>query len=262
MNSLLTRLLGLPELVSRGGAPVDQLIFLLHYLMVALFIGWSAFFVYVLWRYQKRRSPKADYRGVTRHTSTYLEIMVAAAEAFLLIGISIPVWAMNVEKFPDAKDSTVIYVIAQQFAWNAIYPGTDGVFGRRDLNRVTADNKFGFVDPKDDPHVADDFVVVNDLKVPLGKPVILHISSLDVIHSFKVFPLRLNQDAVPGMSIPVHFTPTKLGTMQINCAQLCGIGHYSMRGTLTVVTPQEYDKWVKDWVARAGVGSKSATGFE
>jgi len=262
MNALLSKPLGLPELVSEHGAEVDLLIVLLHYLMIALFVGWSIFFVYVIWRFRQKRNPAADYQGVTSHTSTYLEIAVAAVEVLLLVGISIPVWARAVDVFPPEKDSTVIHVIGQQFAWNAIYPGTNGVFGQRDMARVTPENKFGFPDPKEDPDVVDDFAVVNDLKVPLGKPVIAHMSSLDVIHSFKVFPLRITQDAIPGMSVPIHFTPTKLGNMQINCAQLCGLGHYSMRGTLSVVTPEEYDKWMKDWIAKAAVGSKSAGGFE
>ncbi|HMJ92361.1 MAG TPA: hypothetical protein VK530_21240, partial [Candidatus Acidoferrum sp.] len=84
-----------------------------------------------------------------------------------------------------------------------------------------------------------------EIGVPVNTNIIIHITSMDVIHSFKVFPMRVNQDAIPGMSIPVHFFPTRVGTYPINCAQLCGMGHYSMKGTLKVMEPVEYAKWLK-----------------
>jgi cytochrome c oxidase subunit 2 len=90
----------------------------------------------------------------------------------------------------------------------------------------------------------------------LGTNVIIHLSSLDVIHSFKVFPMRVNQDAIPGMSIPIHFMPTKVGSYPINCAQLCGIGHATMKGVLKVLAPADYEKWL------AEKGAGAAGGFE
>ena len=238
----MTKLLGLPPLTSVHGADVDILILYVHWLMVALFIGWLAYFGYAIWRFRASRSPKADYVGSTTHASTWIEGAVAIVEGVLLLGFAIPWWWRAVEKFPAENQSTVIRVIGQQFAWNAIYPGTNGVFGPRDIRLVSADNKFGFVNQE------DDFAVLNDLKVPIEKPVIAHVSSLDVIHSFKMLPLRVTQDAMPGMVVPIHFRPTQLGTTQIQCAQLCGNGHFSMRGTFTVVTQAEYDKWVQEKV--------------
>ncbi|MFM2296079.1 MAG: cytochrome c oxidase subunit 2, partial [Verrucomicrobiota bacterium] len=105
-----------------------------------------------------------------------------------------------------------------------------------------------------DPAAKDDFATVNDMHVPVGKPVIVQISSKDVIHSFKVIAMRVTQDAIPGLKIAAHFTPTKVGTYQINCAQLCGNGHANMTGgRLVVVTAEEYQQWV-------AAKSKSATG--
>ena len=141
-------ILGMPELASKNGEAVDALIVYVHWLMIALFIGWVIYFGYAVWRFRASRHPKADYQGVRNHASSYLELTVAAIEAVLLIGIAIPVWAKAVDHFPDAKDSTVIYVMAQQYAWNIRYAGPDGVFGRQDMKFISSDNVFG-VDPSD-----------------------------------------------------------------------------------------------------------------
>lgn len=237
-------ILGMPELASKNGASVDALIVYVHWLMIALFIGWSVYFLYTLWRFRAQRNPKADYEGVKNHASSYLEVAVAGIEAVLLVGVAIPVWARAVDKFPDAKDSTVIYVMAQQFAWNVRYAGPDGVFGKQDMKYVSDGNIFG-VDPND-PAGKDDIVTLNDIHVPVNKPVIVYVSSKDVIHSFKIVAMRVCQDCIPGLRIPCWFTPTKVGRYQINCAQLCGGGHSAMTGGfLTVDTPEDYAKWIK-----------------
>jgi cytochrome c oxidase subunit II len=239
------------------GAGVDQLIIFVHILMGALFVGWIGYFIYVLFRYHKSRNPRADYTGVTSHASTYLEGVVALIEAVLLIGFAIPIWAHAVDQFPKEKDSTVIKVIGQQFQWNGWYPDTNGVFATNNLKFVSGDNPFGL--DKNDPHYKQNFIVSKDLVVPVNKPVIVYISSLDVIHCFAVKPMRVTQDAIPGMVIPAHFTPVKLGTYRINCAQLCGAGHYSMGGTLKVVSAEDYQKWA---AAKSSAGAGAGAGFE
>src|SRR6185437_4141046 len=114
---------------------------------------------------------------------------------------------------------------------------------RQDMRFVSTDDTFG-VDPSD-PAGKDDIVTLNDVHVVVNKPVIIRLSSKDVIHSFKVIAMRVTQDAIPGMRIPLHFTPIKVGRYQINCAQLCGQGHASMAaGYMTVETQEDYDKWV------------------
>jgi cytochrome c oxidase subunit 2 len=236
------------------GAGVDRLIIYVHVLMGALFVGWIGYFIYVLFRYHKSRNPKAEYAGVTSHASTYLEGIVALIEGVLLIGFAIPIWAHAVDQFPKDKDATVIKVIAQQFQWNGWYPDTNGVFAAQDRKFVAGDNPFGL--DKKDPHYKQNFIVPVDLVVPVGKPVIVYVSSLDVIHCFACRPMRVTQDAIPGMVIPAHFTPAKIGTYQINCAQLCGAAHYKMGGTLKVVSAEEYQKWIaKKSAAGAGAGA-------
>jgi len=241
---IAVHLLAMPELDSTTGAPVDALIVYVHLLMFALFIGWIIYFGYAIWRFQSKRNPKADYEGVKNHASNYIELIVAGVEAVLLCGVAIPVWAKAVDHFPAAKDSTVVYVMAQQYAWNVRYAGPDGIFGRQDMRFISAGNVFG-VDPND-PNGKDDIQTLNEIHVPVNKPVIVYVSSRDVIHSFKVPAMRVCQDAIPGLRIPCWFIPDKIGVYQVNCAQLCGPGHSAMTGGfLTVESEADYEKWLK-----------------
>jgi cytochrome c oxidase subunit 2 len=255
----MIKLLGLPPLASQHGADVDKLILYVHCLMAALFIGWFAYFLYVIFRFRKSKNPKADYTGVKSHASSYIEGAVAVVEGVLLLGFAVPLWSKAVDKFPPEKDSTVIHVMAQQFMWNARYPGKDGEFGRSDVKFVSSTNTWG-VDPSD-PNGKDDFSPEssNVIVVPVNKPVIAYITSQDVIHSFKVNPLRITQDAIPGLKIPIWFTPDREGEYLINCAQLCGNGHSRMRGVLRVVSQQKYDAWVAE---RTKSASAPAASFE
>lgn len=251
------KLLYLPVVASKHGNDVDWLIIYMHWLMIALFVGWMGYFIYVLFRFRAARNPKADYIGARTHASTYVEGAVALVEGILLIGIAIPFWAKLADDFPKEEESTVVKVAAQQFAWNFRYKGPDGKFGKQDFTLVSSDNPVG-VD-LEDPAAKDDVQTLNELRVPINKPVILHISSKDVIHSFKVISLRLTQDAMPGLMIPTHFTPTKEGRYQINCAQLCGNGHAAMAGGYLIVESQEkYDAWLQEKSSSGG----GATSFE
>ena len=234
---------GLPILASKEGVDVDNFIWYVHILMIVLFIGWTAYFFYTIWRFRRSRNPKADYIGTTTHATSWIEGAVAVVEGVLLIGFAIPLWARAVDKFPLASESTVMRIIGRQFNWIARYPGPDGKFGSNRLDLVTTENPMGM--DKSDPASEDDVVVEgSDMAVPLGKPVIVHLSSLDVIHSFKVVPLRMTQDANPGMSIPIHFEPTVTNAYQIQCSQLCGNGHYSMRGIFRVMPQSEFTNWL------------------
>src|SRR5471032_2284793 len=168
MKELSFKLLGMPPMDSSNGQDVDDLIIYVHWLMLALFIGWIIYFGYAVWRFRSTRNPKADYVGVKSHASSVAELAVVAAEAVLLIFIAVPLWAKAVDKFPPASESTVIQVVAQQFGWNARYAGPDGIFGRQDMKYVTETNIFG-VDLTD-ANAKDDIQVYNEIHVPLGKP--------------------------------------------------------------------------------------------
>jgi cytochrome c oxidase subunit 2 len=246
--------LGLPELASANGRAVDDLMVYVHWLMLVLFVGWIIYFGYVLFRFNAARNKKASYEGSKSKVPSYVELAIVAVEAVLLLGIAVPLWAKNVNQFPKPEDATVVQIMAQQFAWNVRYPGLDGKFGQQDMKLIASDNVFG-VDPAD-PAGKDDIQVLNEIHVAVNKPVLIYLSSKDVIHSLKLVAMRITQDAIPGLRIPCTFTPTKIGRYQIECAQLCGGGHSAMAGGFIVVQSQaDFDSWLKS-------KSPGATSFE
>lgn len=236
-------LLGLPIQASAHAAELDTITFLVHVLMFALFVGWGSYFVYALIRFRRGRHPHALYQPVASRFSTYTEAGIVLVELILLVGFSIPAWATRVRDLPAGSEAVIIRVVAEQFAWNAHYPGADGAFGRTDVALVAIDNPLG-LDTRS-PQAEDDVTTINEIVVPIGRPVIVQLSAKDVIHSFGVPVMRVKQDAIPGMVIPVWFTPMRLGEYEIACSQLCGLGHYRMRGVLRVVEGSEYTEWVR-----------------
>jgi len=130
-----------------------------------------------------------------------------------------------------------------QFAWYFRYPGKDYAFGgtRPELVAPGEGNPLG-IDPSD-AKGADD-VVTSELVLPVGREVDLRLKAQDVIHGFAVPELRVKQNAVPGQSFHVHFTPTRVGTYAVICTQLCGLGHYRMAARLRVVTEGEFEGWL------------------
>lgn len=259
----IKKYLGLPELASVHGADVDLLIVLVHYLMIVLFVGWGLYFLYCLWRFRRSRQPKADHHGVTSHASNYLEVAVAIVEVVLLVGFAVPLWAKVADDFPtEDKNPLHIRVTGQQFNWMARYPGADKKFGKQDINLVTPENPLGLYQKNDklkeqDPDGKDDVNIAGggELAIPVNRPIVVHLTSLDVIHSFKVFPLRITQDAIPGIRIPTHFVATRIPeggkVYQINCAQLCGNGHSNMKGTLRILEADKFEEWAKSKVGAA-----------
>lgn len=252
-----TKLLGFPELASEHGKALDELTGYVHVLMFVLFVGWLIYFIAAVVKFRKGANPKADYVGVKSHMSTYLEIGVAVVEGVLLVGFAIPLWARAVDHFPTAADNPIeIQIMAQQFAWNAHYAGTDGKWGKQNITFAAATNPFG-LDPADPAGKDDVTCLREDFLLPVDRHIICKISSMDVIHCFKLTQMRVTQDAIPGMSIPVHFKPTRIGDYEITCAQLCGNLHSTMRGSFKVVSQADYDKWFAEKSKAGGAG-----GFE
>jgi len=242
--ALINQFLGQPPNVSEHGYQIDHIIEFCHWFMGSLFVGWSCYFLFVLWRFHKKRNPVANHEGVTSGISTHLEFAVVLIEAVLLVGFAVPLWARRVNDFPNDKNAILVHAIGQQFNWNFHLPGPDGVFGRTDLSLVSNSNAVGL--DQSDPHAKDDLVVLGELHVPLNRNVIVDVSSKDVIHNFALPSLRIAQDAIPGQMIPMWFKPIKTGTYDIVCGQLCGLGHYAMKGTLVVDTPEDYQAWLKE----------------
>jgi cytochrome c oxidase subunit II len=240
----MLKLLGLPVAASTHAGEIDQMIVLVHWLMSILFVGWGAFFVFVLFRFRKRANPTASYTGAKGKISKGLEVAVAVVEVILLVGYAIPAWARRVKQFPAENEAVVVRVVGEQFAWNVHYHGPDGKFGRTDPKLVSADNPLGL--DRTDPNAKDDVTTINQLNIPVDRPVLVHLSSKDVIHSFGLYEMRVKQDAVPGMDIPVWFIPNRIGDYEITCSQLCGLGHFRMRGFVTVQSQADFTKWFDD----------------
>ncbi|MCH2593949.1 MAG: hypothetical protein MKZ85_13140 [Pedosphaera sp.] len=240
-----------PELVSQNGGDIDGLIIAVHLLMLVLFVGWIIYYFVALWKFRASSNPKADYKGVKSKTITNsIEGAVIVAELVLVV-VATYYWNFYVNKSDDFSDDSVIRVTAEQFAWSARYPGADGKLGAQSKTLVSGANPFGI--DKTDPLGEDDIEVLkSDIVVPMkknkdgtSKSVTIDLASKDVIHCFKVLPLRVCQDVIPGLRIPIHFRPTKVGRYQVTCAQLCGDGHARMKGAVKVVDESEWDEWYK-----------------
>jgi cytochrome c oxidase subunit II len=248
--ALINELIGLPPNASEHGYQIDHIIEFSHWFMGALFVGWSVFFVYVLLRFRKGKHPVADHEGVKSGISTHLEFAVVLIEAVLLIGFAVPLWAKRVNQFPEAKDAIIVHAVGQQFSWNFHLPGPDGEFGRREIALLSNSNLLGL--DYSDPAAKDDIVVSGELHVPVDRPVIIELSSKDVIHNFCLPHMRMAQDAIPGQIIPMWFKPIKTGSYEVVCGQLCGLGHYSMKGMLVVDNPADYQSWLKERAELSG----------
>jgi len=240
----MLNLLGMPIAASTHAGEIDEMIVLVHWLMAILFVGWGLFFLYVLFRFRRGANPKASYTGAKGKISKGLEVAVAIVEVVLLVFYAIPAWAKRVKAFPAENEAVVVKVVGEQFAWNVQYPGPDGKFGRTDIKLVAADNPLGL--DRRDPDAKDDVTTINQLYLPVDRPVLVHLMSKDVIHSFGLYEMRVKQDAVPGMSIPVWFIPNRVGEYEITCSQLCGLGHFRMRGFVTVQNAADFQKWMSD----------------
>lgn len=234
----------LPAAASAHASQVDFVVTLVHILMAVLFAGWGAYFVFVLFRFRRRRQPNASYTGARGRIALFVEIGVVLAEATLLVLLALPLWFKQTSAAPAKENLLVIRVVAEQFAWNVHYPGADGVFGDTSLSLVSPTNPLGL--NRNSAAGRDDIVEQNLMHLPIGRAVLIELSSKDVIHSFGVPAMRVKQDAVPGLMTPVWFVPTRLGDFEIACSQLCGLAHYRMRGIITVESAAAFQKFLAD----------------
>ena len=257
----LSKHLGMPVIASSHGLMLDQMSGWIHWLMIILFVGWAIFFIVTLFKFGIMSNGKVERDVVQSHASTYSEYTIIVVEAFLLVSFAIPLWSLVKTDIPDASKNTIeVRVIAQQFAWNIHYPGVDGKFGKTYPSLVDEEvNSIGL--DRSSPHGADDIVTLNQMHLPVDRQTIIYLSSKDVIHSFSLPEMRVKQDAIPGMSTPIFFTPIMTTDeflieikgsaregkgYEISCAQLCGNSHYRMRGFLTIDTEDEYNAWLDE----------------
>ncbi len=236
----------LPPNISKTAAAksVDDLINYLHVFMLVLFSGWGIFFVYCLVKFRQRPGQTATYDPIKAKPAKYAEIVVAGIEAALLLGISMPIWASVKNDIPGEDEHPLhIQVTGEQFQWNFHYAGPDGKFGRVRPEFINSATNVLGLDPNDS--AATDDIYSAELHFPIDRPVICSVSSKDVIHGFSLPVLRVKQDAIPGMRIPVWFEAGQPGNYEVACAQLCGNNHYSMRALMTVHdSEQSFNAWL------------------
>lgn len=233
----------LPPQASAHAPEIDLVLTLVHWLMLVLFVGWGAYFVWVLVRFRERRQPAPDTGQLRGRPALWTEIAIVIAEGVLLVAIALPIWFRQTSAAPaDDPSAVVVRIVAEQFAWNVHYPGADGRFGETKASLVTPTNPVGL--DRSSISGADDIVTLDDLHVPINRPVVIQLSAKDVIHSFGVPAMRVKADAIPGLLSPVWFTPTVAGRFDIACSQLCGLGHFRMKGVLTVESEAEYQAFL------------------
>jgi cytochrome c oxidase subunit II len=251
------RWMRLPVEASEHAHAVDQMITSVHWLIGGLALGFGLFFLFCLIRFNRRAHPRARYANLSPRIAWILIGAITVVELWELFFVAIPLWASRVSNFPPASNSTIVRVVAEQFAWNIHYPGRDGRFGRSDIKLISPDNPLGL--DRTDPDAKDDIVTINEFNFPVGRPVLVQLTSKDVIHSFSLPQMRIKQDAIPGMTIPVWFVPTVQTppgeTWQINCSQLCGLAHYRMRGLYRSMSQADFDRFVENAVPALQGGS-------
>ena len=228
----------LTPLASNWGS-IDSALDVTMWVCGLVFVALNVFLAYSIFRYRHRQGHRAHYdpESVTleRRLTVWTAIGIVALLAPGLIA-----W----DKFVTVpKDALVVEAVGQQWQWSFRFPGKDGVLGTANAREISPDNAFGL--NRDDPFGRDDVLVDgNEVHLPLGRPIKVVLRSKDVLHDYFVPQIRARMDMVPGMVTYFWFTPTRAGTFEILCAELCGIGHYTMRGSMVVEPEPAYRKWL------------------
>lgn len=238
----------LPAAASEHAALLDRVLFSVHTHMALIFVAWLALFVIALVRFRKGASPEPRSYGLSGKVAAIAIGLVIAGDVIILATQALPAWAARNAPPPPSSQPVEIHVTAEQFAWNIHYPGPDGVFGRTRQDLISAANPVGI--DRADPAAKDDIGITNVLMLPVNRTAVIQLASRDVIHSFTLNEMRVKQDANPGMTSRVWFTPIKTGDWEIACSQLCGSGHYRMRGEYHVVDQAAWDAWQSAELAR------------
>lgn len=206
-----------------------------------VFIACNLFMAYCVWKFRAKEGHKAVYEPENHKLEAGLSIFTTIG-VIAMLAPGLFVWASFVTPPENAAEYEVL---GQQWQWQFRYPGADGVLGTADTEFVSETNPFG-INP-DDPNGRDD-VVVNDpdMHLPVNQPVKALLRSNDVLHNYTVAQFRVKMDLMPGLTSYLWFDPTEVGTYDILCEELCGIGHFIMRGSVTVDTQEDFDAWIAE----------------
>lgn len=231
---------GLPELASDRGT-LDTLYYVILAVTGIAFVIVQFLLGLYVWKYPDRPGAEGSYW----HASHKMEYGWTLGTAVILVPIvlsGLRLWNGVHAAPPD--DAFEVEVVGAQFQWDMRYAGADGTFGAVRPELISLENPLG-IDPED-PASDDDFVLTNQLVLPVDRPALIRLRSKDVQHSFFLPNFRVKQDLVPGMNIHTWFVPTKVGQYEIACAELCGLGHYRMRGFLEVKSSEDFESWLSE----------------
>jgi cytochrome c oxidase subunit 2 len=218
---------------------IDDTINLTFWITGVVFVAIVLFMAYCVFRFRHRPGQSGAYEPENKKLEWWLTIATAVGVAAMLAP-GLFVWHRFVT-VPD--DAVEIEVVGQQWRWSYRLPGTDGRLGTSDIRHISADNPLG-LNP-DDPAGQDDVVLESeDLHLPVGRPVRVLLRSIDVLHDFYVPEFRAKMDMVPGSVTYFWFTPTRTGTFEVLCAELCGTGHPVMRGRVVVQSEADHQAWL------------------
>ena len=220
---------------------IDDTIILTFWITGIVFIAIILFMAYCVLKFRYSKDRRADYEPENNKLEWGLTIATSVGVAGMLIP-GLFVWNQYVT-VPD--DAHTIEVVAKQWQWSFRLPGKDGVLGTSDISNINDDNPFG-INPKDANGQDDILIEDDDLHLPLDKPVRVLLRSLDVLHDFYVPQFRAKMDMVPGAVTYFWFTPIRTGEFEILCAELCGMGHHEMRGTVVVDNGNDYEEWLQE----------------
>jgi len=218
---------------------MDQTVNLTFWVTGIVFLATNLFMAYCIWRYRHRKDIKAHYEPENKKLEWWLTIVTSIGIAAMLAP-GLAVWA----KFVTVPDgASVVEVVGQQWNFSYRFPGKDGVFGTTNIRLASPENPFA-IEPND-PNGQDDVVVSSpELHLPVGKPVKIILRAKDVLHQFAVPPFRVKMDMVPGMVTYFWLTPTRTGSFDALCEQLCGTAHFTMRGRVVVDSQKDFDAWL------------------
>jgi len=235
---------------------MDSTIIITFWITGVVYIAILSFVAYCVFRFRHRPGIKAAYEPENKKLELWLTIATAVGVAAMLAP-GLVVWYDFVSV---PKEAAKVEAVGKQWLWSYRLPGKDGVLGKSDTRKVSPDNPLG-IDPKDS-HGQDDIVIEADaLHLPVGKPVKMLLRSTDVLHDFYVPEFRAKMDIVPGIVTYFWFVPTKTGSYEVLCAELCGIGHHTMRGTVIVEEEAPYQDWLNKQQTFQQLSAQAANGY-
>lgn len=225
--------------IASNWGSIDHALNVTLWICAVAFIALNLFMAVAIWRYRHRPGNRAHYEPENARLEKRLTFWTAIGIAGMLAP-GLLAWHEYVT-VPD--NAAIVEATGQQWQWSFRYPGADGVLGTAEVAHVTPENPFG-INPRD-PYGRDDILVENnELHLPVGRPVKMVLRSKDVLHDFYVPQFRAKMDLVPGIVTYFWMTPTVAGTFDILCAELCGVGHFQMRGTVVTERQADFDRWL------------------